>query len=198
MTTLLILATGNQDKARELRAMLPRDVDVVTATELGVELPEETGATFAENAALKAVAISRLRAGLVLADDSGLEVDALDGRPGVRSARYAGEPSDDAANLALLLSEIGSTPDALRGAHFACALCLARDGVVLAEVTGTCAGRIASAPKGTSGFGYDPVFVIDDGRTMAELTSEEKNTISHRGRALRLMAPTIVRLARAE
>lgn len=192
MTTRLILATGNQGKAYEVRALLPDAFEVVTATELGVALPEETGATFAENAALKAVAVSRLREGLVLADDSGLEVDALDGRPGVRSARYAGEPSDDEANMALLLSELGSLPDERRAARFVCALCLACDGNVVAEVQGTCEGHIAPFPRGKSGFGYDPVFVNDDGRTMAELTPDEKNAISHRGQALRRILPLIL------
>lgn len=189
--TRLVLATGNEGKARELRALLPASFDVVTSASLGLSIPEETGSTFDENARIKAVRISLLVPDLVVADDSGLEVAALEGRPGVRSARYAGEPCDDAANIRLLLDELGDRPRRNRAARFVCTLCLARDGDVLALVQGDVVGWIADRRRGTSGFGYDPVFINDDGRSMAELTPEEKNRVSHRGVALRRLIPIL-------
>ena len=191
-TTRLVLATGNAGKAREMRSLLPASFDVVTAVSLGLPLPEETGSTFEENARLKAVEVSRLVPDLVLADDSGLEVAALDGRPGVRSARYAGDGADDAANIQLLLDELAGVTGVDRAARFVCTLCLAQSGVVLAIEQGESNGRIAARPMGSSGFGYDPVFVTPDGRTMAELTAGEKNSISHRGAALSRMIPLLL------
>lgn len=197
-TTRLILATGNEGKARELRALIPASLQVVTAASLGVALPAETGETFEENARLKAVAVSRRLPGLVLADDSGLVVDALGGAPGVRSARYAGEPQDAAANITLLLANLVDVPDGQRAARFVCSLCLARSGVVLAVADGACEGSVAAVPAGGSGFGYDPIFRLADGRNMAELDHCEKNEISHRGRALRIIIPLILSHAAAQ
>jgi len=195
--TRLVLATGNEGKARELRSLLPASFDIVTSTSLGLLIPEETGSTFEENARIKAVGVSRLVPDLVVADDSGLEVAALGGGPGVRSARYAGEPSDDAANIRLLLDELGDRPRCDRAARFVCTLCLARSGDVLALVHGDVEGWIADRQRGTSGFGYDPVFMTRDGRSMAELTPEDKNRISHRGAALRRLIPILMRYADA-
>jgi len=191
----LVLATGNEGKAREFRSLLPASFDIVTSTSLGLALPEETGSTFEENARIKAVGVSLLVPDLVVADDSGLVVDALGGRPGFRSARYAGEPTDDDANIQLLLDELQETAANDRAARFVCTLCLARDGDVLALVEGHVGGWIASRRRGTSGFGYDPVFMNVDGRSMAELTPLEKNAISHRGAALRRLIPVLMRYA---
>lgn len=144
---------------------------------------EETGSTFAENARLKALGISAVVPGLVLADDSGLEVDALDGAPGVRSARYAGESADDAANNARLMREMEGVEN--RTARFRCVMVLSRGEEVLAEFGGAVEGRILGEARGVAGFGYDPFFVPDGhDKTFAELGSEVKNTLSHRARAL--------------
>ena len=192
--TRLVIASGNEGNARELRAMLPTFFDVDTAGGLGVTIPEETGTTFEDNARLKAIGVSRDVDGLVLADDSGLVVDALDGRPGVYSARYAGEPANDATNVAKLLGDLVDVPAGDRAARFVCVLCLARRGVLLALVRGEAIGSIARVPRGVFGFGYDPVFITADGRTMAELEPAEKDRISHRGAALRRLIPILVDL----
>jgi XTP/dITP diphosphohydrolase len=165
----------------------------VTPADVG-GLPEvdEDQPTFALNAAKKAVSAARARALWSLADDSGLEVDALGGEPGVRSARYAGEPSDDGRNNAKLLRELARIPDERRDARFVCALALARpDGSIALEVAGEARGRILLAPRGDGDFGYDPLFLFTEpgfaqtGRGFAELTGAEKSAVSHRGRALR-------------
>ena len=158
--------------------------------------PEEDGATFEENARIKAVAYARALGETVLADDSGLEVDALGGAPGVHSARYAGigeaREERDRANNAKLLAALEGIPDARRTARFVCVLCVARpDGTVVAEARGTFDGVIGHAPLGSNGFGYDPLLVLDDGRTSAELPSAEKNARSHRGNALRVLVGTL-------
>ena len=182
----LLAATHNANKVRELKALLgPRGYDVRSLDEAGIALEvEETGATFEENARLKAETLCRLTGLETLADDSGLSVDALGGEPGVRSARYAGVHGDDAANLHLLLERLEGVPDP-RGAHFACAMALARPGQETLVVTGRADGTIAHAPSGSGGFGYDPVFVWQDGRTFAEMPEEEKNAVSHRADAIR-------------
>ena len=144
---------------------------------------EETGTTFQANARLKALGVSEVVDGLVLADDSGLEVDALGGAPGVRSARYAGEGGGDQANNAKLMREMQGKDD--RRARFRCAMVLARDGKVLGEFDGAVEGRIIGEPRGAQGFGYDPFFVPDGfDQTFAELGAEVKNGLSHRARAL--------------
>jgi len=181
----LILATSNPGKVAELRSMLPSTIPVRSLLDLGLTGPEETGTTFAENAALKAIDISTRVPGLVVADDSGLEVDALGGAPGVYSARFAGEPPDDRRNIDLLLKRLSGKPESERTARFRCAIATARYGKVMLTAEGICEGHIGHECRGFDGFGYDPVFVLPSGRTMAELKTEEKNQISHRAVAFR-------------
>lgn len=189
----LLLATRNAGKLVELRRMLA-DVDVLTVVGLAdlTEFPEapETGATFAENALAKArdaVAATGLPA---VADDSGLSVDALNGMPGVLSARWSGRHGDDGANLELLLAQLGDVPETRRGAAFVCAAALVVPGGAETVVHGEWRGVINRGPRGTNGFGYDPIFVPDgERRTSAELTSAEKDAQSHRGRAMRGLLP---------
>lgn len=186
----LVLATTNEGKLRELRALLVGiDIEVVSMLEaLGKKLQiVEDGATFAENAVKKA-SVLRDTSGLsALADDSGLEVDALGGRPGVYSARFSGPNANDASNRQTLLDELTTQPgEVLSRARFRCVLAWAKlETPVVATFDGTCEGTIVRTPRGDNGFGYDPLFVPDegDGRTMAELAREEKNRISHRARA---------------
>lgn len=182
----LILATRNAHKTVEIATML---ADAFEVTDLHA-LPnapdiEETGATFAENAALKALAISQFAAGWALADDSGLEVDALGGDPGVRSARFAGEDATDAENNALLLAKLAALPGVNPTARFRCVLALARDGELVATFDGAVEGRVVASNRGAGGFGYDPLFVPEGhDHTFGELPAETKNAISHRSRAL--------------
>jgi XTP/dITP diphosphohydrolase len=193
----LVLATRNAAKVTELRQIL----DGVSAPDGGpIELvgmdafPEvadvvETGVTFAANALLKAHAVARATGLPAIADDSGLAVDVLGGSPGVFSARWSGRHGDDRANLDLLLAQLGDVPDEHRQAHFACAAAFARPDGKEHVVHGRLPGRLIRVPRGTNGFGYDPVLVPDgDARTCAELTADEKNAISHRGRAFRALA----------
>lgn len=186
-STILTIATRNAHKAQEIAAILPPHFTVRTLADYPT-LPdvEETGTTFAENAALKACGISAALPGLVLADDSGLCVDALAGAPGVYSARYAGEHGNDAANNAKLLADLAALPaDTAKTARFMCAMCLAEGGRVKAEFIGKVEGSITATPAGKHGFGYDPLFVPHGYTcTMAELPAEEKNRISHRADAL--------------
>lgn len=184
-TTILTIATRNKHKAQEIAAILPQHFLVKTLADYPA-LPEveETGSTFAANARLKACGIAALLPGLVLADDSGLCVDALGGAPGVISARYAGEHGNDAANNARLLQELAALPEPYT-ASFRCAMCLAEAGEVKAEFEGRVNGTITLTPAGKHGFGYDPLFVpAGYNCTMAELPAEEKNRISHRADAL--------------
>jgi XTP/dITP diphosphohydrolase len=192
--TRVVLASGNAGKLRELGALLaPLDLTLVPQGELGVRAVEETGTTFLANALLKArhaAAASRLPA---LADDSGLEVDALSGQPGVRSARFAGVDAGDQDNLAHLLRELKNVPEAQRGARYRCVIVLVRSGEDPEPLVahGTWEGRIAAVARGNGGFGYDPVFVpaavAGDSRSAAQLTPGEKNAASHRGQALRAL-----------
>lgn len=188
----LLLASNNRGKLTELQALLPDDVTIRTLGDLGIEAPEETGSTFAENAALKAVTAARATGILTLADDSGLDVAALGGRPGVRSARFAGNNATDEQNVDLLLDELSSVLPDQRQAAFVCVLALANADGVLTTTSGQCCGSIGFERRGTNGFGYDPVFVLEDGRTMAEISAAEKNSISHRGRALREIMPAVL------
>lgn len=192
--TKLILATNNQNKLREIREMLAdTPLTVVSQNEAGIVLEvEENGTTFAENAALKAKAIYDLSVQqgnpcYVLADDSGLCVDALDGAPGVYSHRFAGEDATDAQRCEKLLSLLEKVPAGQRGAYFACAMCLIAPNGAQYAVEGRVEGVIGHAPHGENGFGYDPVFEID-GRSFAEFSAEEKNAVSHRKRALEQVA----------
>jgi len=194
----LLLASNNRRKRDELRGLLaPLAVDVVGPSEVGGVAPvDEDRDTFEGNAAKKARAAAREHRTWALADDSGLEVDALDGAPGVRSARFAGaDGAGDAANNAKLLHELAGVPAEERGARFVCALALADpSGEIRAEIRGTVRGTILEAPRGAGGFGYDPLFLFTEaglpgaGRTFAELAGEEKAAVSHRGRALRALA----------
>lgn len=186
----LILATNNQNKLREIRGILAHTgLTVLSQTEAGYALdPEETGTTFAENAQIKAQALrnaanARGERCYVLADDSGLAVDALDGAPGVYSHRFAGENATDADRIAKLLTVLGDVPDHARGAHFACCMCLITPDGDIRQFEGRVEGKILHAPRGENGFGYDPVFGCGD-RSFAELSAEEKNAVSHRHNAL--------------
>lgn len=180
-----VLASGNPGKLDELRSLLGPSVSVRSAVEMGAELPEETGMTFEENAVLKARFVAKHTGMIAIADDSGLEVDALDGAPGVYSARYAGEPSDDQRNTAKLLEALSDVPDGQRTARFRSAIAIAFSADDIVTTSGSVEGTICREKRGTSGFGYDPVFLLPGGRTMAELDSDEKNAISHRGHAMR-------------
>jgi len=185
MTDMLLVATQNRHKAEEIAVLLDGlPVRVVTLADInpGLDVPE-TGATFLENAREKAVTAAALTGMLTLADDSGLAVDALGGAPGVHSKRFA---DTDAARNAKLLGLLAAVPDDRRTARFHCAVVIARPGEVLAEIEETVEGRIIREPRGTHGFGYDPIFLPDGfDRTQAEMSMEEKNAISHRGKALR-------------
>ena len=188
-----LLATHNLKKREELaRILRPLGVDVLTAEQAGVTLTdaEETGTTFEENAVLKAVG-GCLESGMpCVADDSGLEVDALDGAPGVYSARYAGEHGNDEKNIDKLLHALRDVPADARTARFVCTACCAFPDGSRLIARGECCGKIAFTRSGSGGFGYDPVFIPDeaDGRSMASLTDAQKDAISHRRRALEKLA----------
>ena len=198
--TKLLLATRNPGKLVELRRIMEA-ADLGGLTVLGLadvpEFPEapETGATFAENALAKARDAAAATGLPAVADDSGLAVDALNGMPGVLSARWSGRHGDDVANLELLLGQLGDVPDERRGAAFVCAAALVVPGGAETVVHGEWPGRIIRAPRGTNGFGYDPIFVPEgEERSSAELSAEEKDAASHRGRALRALVPHLVAL----
>ena len=188
----VVLASGNAGKQREFAALLaPLGYEVVTQTSLGIESVEETGTTFEDNALLKARHAARLSGLPALADDSGIEVDALGGRPGVYSARYAGPDATDEQNLRLMLHELDGVPEARRGARYRCVLAFVRaaDDPRPLLANGVWEGRILTAPRGVNGFGYDPVFQPrgqsrDQPRSAAEMTAEAKNAVSHRAQAL--------------
>jgi XTP/dITP diphosphohydrolase len=198
MPTEVLLATRNPHKLAELRRILADvqpDLRVIGLDDAAPydEVPE-TAATFADNALTKA-RVGALATGLItVADDSGLAVDALNGMPGVLSARWSGRHGDDAANLRLLLDQIVDVPDGRRGAAFVCAAALATPSGGRVVVEGQMPGRLVRQPRGHNGFGYDPIFVAD-GKTLTngELPPAEKDAISHRGKAMRAIAPHIVR-----
>lgn len=189
MSQKFVLATHNPGKLREMGEILSQyGVEVVSPKDLGVTVDvEETGTTFAENAMLKAKAICEASGLPAIADDSGLCVDALNGGPGVYSARYGGEELDDKGRYTLLLNSMrGQTT---RAAHFACAIACAFPNGDTLTAEGRCDGAIAFAPLGEGGFGYDPVFLVPEkGKTFGQLTAEEKSAISHRGKALEAFA----------
>ncbi len=190
MARRIVLATGNRGKAREFAAMLGPDWEICLQSELGVKPVAETGDSFAANALIKARHAAAATGLPALADDSGLEVDALDGAPGVLSARYAGEAAGDADNLRLLLERMAAVPAGRRTARFRCVLAYVRGAEDPAPllVEGSWEGRIATAARGAAGFGYDPVFEDGaSGLTAAELPAERKNALSHRGQALRAL-----------
>ncbi|TWU10367.1 Non-canonical purine NTP pyrophosphatase [Novipirellula galeiformis] len=197
-----IVGTNNAKKLIELQLLLPQDkVKALALSEVdGAIEVEETGETFAENAALKATEQAKHLGQWVLAEDSGLTVDALGGQPGVHSARYAGEHGDDQANNDKLLEALKDVPDDRRTAHFNSYLCLSDpEGNVRLEAHSRCSGRIAHSRQGAAGFGYDPLFIIREyHRTFGELDLAVKRAISHRSRALRQFVPAFLRLIEAE
>ena len=193
----VVLATRNRHKLEELRRILATyDVELVSLDDYP-DVPDvaETGETFADNAILKAQAVASATGLVAVADDSGIAVDALNGMPGVLSARWAGRHGDDQANLQLVLAQVADVPDEGRGAAFVCAAaaCTPKGGVVLAE--GRVEGTLIRSPRGANGFGYDPIFVpVGETRTTAEMSAEEKDAISHRGVAFRALAPKLAEL----
>jgi len=184
-----VLASNNPGKAREINDLVAgHDLEVVPQSRFEVQEVEETGLTFVENALIKARHAARIAGLAAIADDSGLEVDALDGAPGIYSARFAGAGASDRDNLDRLLSELQGVPEERRGARFQCVMVLLRHPTDPTPVIcqGTWEGRILDAPRGRNGFGYDPVFFVpDQGSSAAELPPDIKNRLSHRGQALR-------------
>ncbi len=196
----VVLATGNAGKLREFSELLaPLGVEVLPQAQFQIEPPPETGTTFAANALLKA-RNAAARSGLpAIADDSGIEVDALDGAPGVYSARLAGEHASDADNLRELLRRIAAVPAEQRGAGYRCVIAFVRDAADADPIVVSAAwrGRLIDAPRGAGGFGYDPIFVPDgETRTVAELPADAKNAASHRGQALRALLAAFAHGAR--
>jgi XTP/dITP diphosphohydrolase len=197
----LLLATTNPGKLREFRRLLDGcGWELVAPSELGLTLDvQEDGSTYEENAVLKARTWAQAAGIPALADDSGIEVDALDGRPGLHSARYGGPGLDDAGRTALLLRELEGTEKDRRTARYQAIVAVAFPGQAPSSIerfAGTQEGRIAESPRGCGGFGYDPVFLLNDGRMQAELNDEEKDEISHRGKAMRLAAAWLRERAR--
>jgi len=199
----LLLAAGNANKTREFRELLGKDFDVYDLSFFDeMAIPKESGRTFEENAILKAVAASQDRRVqdrhlLIVADDSGLEVDALGGAPGIFSARYAGEHASDKENIDKLLSELArrNVPLDQRSARFRCVIVLAHEGKLLGKFEGIVKGSIVDLPRGSRGFGYDPIFVPNGfEQTFAELPAEVKNRISHRAEAIRALAAKLAAL----
>lgn len=186
----MILASNNKNKLREFKELVEKtDIELISQKEAGCDFEvDETGSTFEENAFLKASAVTKATGMAAVADDSGLVVDALNGEPGIYSARYGpGHEATDKERYTYLLNKLGDTPH--RSARFVCCICCTMpDGRVI-TARGECEGEILSAPKGSNGFGYDPIFKpLCSDKGMAELTPEEKNAISHRGKALRAFA----------
>jgi XTP/dITP diphosphohydrolase len=187
--TRVVLASGNPGKLREFSELLAgRGFELARQSDFGIEAPPETGTTFLENALIKARNAARHSGLSAIADDSGIEVDALDGVPGIHSARYAGEGATDAANLEKLLRALEGVPDVRRGARYRCVVVFVRDADDAKPLVGegTWEGWITAAPRGLGGFGYDPAFVpAGETRTAAEMSAAEKHRVSHRGQAMR-------------
>lgn len=197
-TQKLVVATHNKGKVKEFAEMM-QDMNIawLGLDDVGVtEDVPETGETFRENAVMKAVAYARTIGLLTLADDSGLEIDALGGAPGVFSARYGGAALSHAQRYQLVLQQLADVPAPARTARFRCVIVVADGyGRILAEAEGVCEGLIAQSPAGSGGFGYDPVFFLPElGKTMAQLSSAEKHQVSHRGRAMRQLEPLLRRI----
>ena len=186
----LLLASNNPGKVREFRRLLgDLPMEVVTPSDLDIELdPDETGTSYAENALIKSLAFAKAGNCLALADDSGIEVDALDGAPGMLSARFGDASLDDEGRTRLLLSKLNGVPDERRTARYRAVVSVCASDGTNESFEGVMEGTIGHEFRGQRGFGYDPVFVIADGRTSAELTDEEKDAISHRGHAVRAAA----------
>jgi XTP/dITP diphosphohydrolase len=192
----LLVATTNAGKLRELRSLLePLGWTILSPVDAGTVLTvEETGSTFAENARLKATAYAQASGALTIGEDSGIEIDALGGEPGVYSARYHGLPDGPIKN-AHVLELLRDVPASRRGCRYVCSIVLQRPGGDEQVFEGRCAGRIAFEPAGNGGFGYDPIMLIPRlGKTMAELSEAEKNRLSHRGRAARKLARYLARI----
>ncbi|TYR82807.1 XTP/dITP diphosphatase [Priestia megaterium] len=190
----IIIATKNVGKVKDFEALFaPKGFEVKSLLDFpALEDVEETGTTFAENATIKAETISKKLNKIVIADDSGLAIDALNGEPGVYSARYAGEDKDDDANIDKVLTKLQGVPFKQRTGRFHCALAIAVPNEQTIVVEGTCEGYILTERRGENGFGYDPIFFVEQwNRSMAELSKAEKNKISHRAHALRKLAPFI-------
>jgi XTP/dITP diphosphohydrolase len=197
---VFVLASRNRKKAREMAELLvPVPVELISVADFpDAPVVEETGATFAENAALKARAVAQATGRWTLADDSGLAVDELHGAPGVYSARYAGPDAHDAQNNERLLTELRDVPDERRGAQFICCLAVADPaGTVRIQVEGRCRGRLLHAPRGHNGFGYDPLFFVPEyWQTFAELSPIAKGALSHRARAFEHLRPRLAALVK--
>ena len=184
----IVLASNNQGKIQEISAFLaPLNITIIPQTALGIDEVEENGSSFIENALIKARHASKQSGKPALADDSGLSVKVLRGAPGIYSARFAHNDASDSENIAHLLNTLKNTPEEQRQASFICVLCLVRhaDDPIPITAQSMCSGSISSEPVGTNGFGYDPVFICEDGRSIAQLSASEKQAISHRGKALR-------------
>ena len=195
----LLLATNNAGKVAELRQILDGcGWELVTPADAGLDMEVgETGQGYAENATIKAVAFAQASGLTALADDSGIEVDALDGRPGALSARYAGPNRTDAERVAKLIEELRDVPDERRTARFRCVIAIASPQGEVDLVEGTVEGRIAREPRGENGFGYDPAFLLPErGLTMAELPPDEKHAVSHRGAAARAARKVLEKMLR--
>lgn len=198
----ILVATHNRGKLREYAELLAdlssagQSLEWVSLPDMGITTEvEETGQTFEENAVLKAVAYARTSGLITLADDSGLEVKALNGEPGIFSARYGGPGLDEVGRYRLLLERLKDVPDERRAARFVCVIAVATPDGRVQTATGIVEGRIAHDPRGNNGFGYDPVFFVEEwGKRMAELPSEVKNRISHRARALEALKPLLAAL----
>ena len=196
-TSRVVLATRNAHKIRELARILAPYGVALSSLDDWPDVPDvaETGATFAENALLKARAVCAATGLVAVADDSGLTVDALNGMPGVLSARWAGRHGDDAANLSLVLAQIADVPDSRRGAAFVCAAAAVAPSGVSKVVEGRVDGVLLRSPRGSGGFGYDPIFVpAGSAQTTAEMAPEEKDALSHRGKAFRGLAAQLTQL----
>ncbi|MGL4798899.1 MAG: XTP/dITP diphosphatase [Cellulosilyticaceae bacterium] len=190
----IIFATTNAGKVKEIKEILSDlPVEVLTMTEAGIDLDiEENGKTFEENAIIKAEALKGLTDAIILADDSGLEIDYLNGEPGVYSARYLGKDTPYSEKNQIILDRLGGVEKEARSARFVCAIAAAGQGIETMTTVGTIEGYIGYESKGDNGFGYDPIFFVEDyQKSTAELTPEEKNAISHRGKALRAMKERI-------
>ncbi|MCK4752743.1 MAG: XTP/dITP diphosphatase [Planctomycetes bacterium] len=201
MKPKILVATTNPGKIAELNAMLGGDIEWASLAEFeGISEVEEDGLTFAENAGKKALGYAKASGLWTIADDSGLVVDAIDGAPGIKSARFSGEKQKDRKlldhnNMAKVLELLEGMPSEKRTARFVCHLCLAMAGKVLIETEGTLEGIISESPVGENGFGYDPIFFVPElEKTVAELSAEEKNKISHRGNAIRKLKPLLEKL----
>lgn len=187
----ILIATKNAGKLAEFERILGAEFEVSSLAELDLELPAEGTESYRENAEMKARFVAEQTRRLTLADDSGIEVDVLGGKPGIVSARFAGEPISDQRNIEKLLGELEASGTSDRSARFICWLALADGNGRVQSIEGECTGTIGFEAIGTNGFGYDPIFVFPDGRTMAELSEREKDAVSHRGNAIRAMLPKL-------